>query len=478
MGHAFLAMLIWNVATTYWVAHATLIGALMAFLANSLLMSVTLWLFHIARRNFRSGLGYVALIVFWISFEYLHYHWDIEWPWLHLGNGFANNIKMVQWYEYTGVFGGTLWILIMNILLYKIVQKQITHVSIKESLRQIIIFILLLVIPSAISYTIYYSYKEKENPKNIVIVQPNIDPYSEKFGIEEDDKKLSKALKLAESLTDDQTDLVIAPETTLEQRFLWNEDKLLRNHQYLKLANFNRKYANAEFIIGIVSSKIYPSKEESTKTSRTYGDIYYDIFNAAFFIDRQGQNQIYHKSKLVVGVEKMPFMKYLGFLGDIVIDIGGTTGSFGRQTEPSNFMTKDGTKIAPVICYESIFGEYMTGYVKKGAELIVIITNDGWWKNTHGYKQHMSFARLRAIETRRSIARSANTGISCFISQRGDVFQPTDWWVDASIKETINANDEMTFYASYGDYIARIASFVSSLLLLYLLVGALMQKRN
>ena len=124
----------------------------------------------------------------------------------------------------------------------------------------------------------------------------------------------------------------------------------------------------------------------------------------------------------------MPFMKYLGFLKDIVFDIGGTSGNLGRQDEPSKFTAKDGVKIAPVICYESVFGEYVTQYVKKGAGLIFIITNDGWWRNTPGYKQHFSFARLRAIETRRSIARAANTGISCFINQRGDVVQPTSWW--------------------------------------------------
>ena len=159
-------------------------------------------------------------------------------------------------------------------------------------------------------------------------------------------------------------------------------------------------------------------------------------------------------------------MKYLGFINDIVINIGGTTGSLGRQKESSNFVAGDGTKIAPVICYESVFGEYVASYVQKGAQLIFIITNDGWWKNTPGYKQHMSFARLRAIETRRSIARSANTGISCFINQRGDVFQPTGWWIDAAIAQSINANDKVTFYVEYGDFIARISLFVSALLLL------------
>jgi apolipoprotein N-acyltransferase len=181
---------------------------------------------------------------------------------------------------------------------------------------------------------------------------------------------------------------------------------------------------------------------------------------------------------LVVGVEKMPFAKYLGFIGDFVINIGGTTNSLGSQDEPSNFISKDKTQVAPVICYESVFGEFVTRYVKKGAQLIFIITNDGWWKNTPGYHQHLSFARLRAIETRRSIARSANTGISCFINQRGDISQATEWWVPAAIKGTINANDKITFYVQYGDYIARIALFMSIVLIFNLLAVKVKQKKN
>jgi apolipoprotein N-acyltransferase len=469
-GHAFISVLIWNVATTFWVANATLIGALMAFMVNSFVMALVLWLSHIARRNFRNNLGYFALIVFWISLEYIHYHWDIEWPWLHLGNGFANNIKIIQWYEYTGVFGGTLWVLIMNILLFKVVNQLLKKQAFKEVLYPAIASILLLIVPLSISFSMYYSYVEKENPKNIVVLQPNVDPYTEGYGRKVDNRMLQKLLKLSEEKVNDKTDFIVAPETSFEERRYWNENALDKNHQYKSLARFIKKYDNAEIVFGVASSKIYPDKKSASETARTQGDVIYDVFNAACFIDRNGQNQMYHKSKLVVGVEKMPFMKYLDFLGDIVIDIGGSAGSYGRQKEPSNFISKDGTKVAPVICYESIFGEFVTDYVKKGAELIFIITNDGWWKNTPGYKQHMSFARLRAIETRRSIARSANTGISCFINQRGDVFQPTGWWVDAVIEGTINTNDELTFYVKYGDYIARISLFVSVLLILNLVV--------
>jgi apolipoprotein N-acyltransferase len=231
-------------------------------------------------------------------------------------------------------------------------------------------------------------------------------------------------------------------------------------------------------VFGVTSYKIYPDKNNATPSARTKGDTTFDVFNTAIFAGKNGQPQIYHKSKLVVGVEKMPFAKYLGFLGDLVIKVGGTSNSLGRQNEPSNFISKDKIQVAPVICYESVFGEFVTQYVKKGAGLIFIITNDGWWKNTPGYHQHLSFASLRAIETRRSIARCANTGISCFINQRGDILQATEWWVPAAIKGTINTNDEMTFYVRFGDYIARISLFVSVLLILRLIVGQAVKKND
>ncbi len=189
---------------------------------------------------------------------------------------------------------------------------------------------------------------------------------------------------------------------------------------------------------------MFPAPPESRETFTTTVSI------PPFTLTRPVNYQIYHKSKLVVGVEKMPFMKYLGFINDIVINIGGTTGSLGRQKESSNFVADDGTKVAPVICYESVFGEYVASYVKKGAQLIFIITNDGWWKNTPGYKQHMSFARLRAIETRRSIARAQTpefhvlsiSGVMFFSQQVGGLTLP----LSSRLMQTMNY-----FLCKFGD---------------------------
>lgn len=468
-GHALITVFIWNILTTWWIMHATILGAVLAVVANSFLMSMVLWLAHTARRRYKSYLGYIALIVFWISFEYFHFHWDIEWPWLQLGNGFANNVKLIQWYEFTGAFGGTLWVLTINVLLFKLLE-QIRNSEKRESMITSLAFLAVLITPIMVSMIMYSSYKEKVAPKAVTIVQPNIDPYSEKYDMEAETAKKNTFLRLAQSVSTDETDFIIGPETVYENPYYWDEAKLKSNVFLNDMERFLLNYPKAQMVFGVSSFKVYNNPGEVTGTARTSDGLSYDRFNTALYLNRNNEVQIYHKSKLVVGVEKMPFMNYLGFINDIVINIGGTTGSLGRQEEASVFVARDSTKIAPVICYESVFGEYVTDYVKKGAGLIFIITNDGWWKNTPGYHQHMSFARLRAIENRRSIARSANTGISCFINQRGDVSQSTAWWEEAVISGTINSNDQLTFYTKNGDFIARISLFVSVLLILLLVV--------
>ncbi len=135
-------------------------------------------------------------------------------------------------------------------------------------------------------------------------------------------------------------------------------------------------------------------------------------------------------------------------------------------------------KIAPVICYESVFGEYVTGYVKNGAEALFIITNDGWWKNTNGYKQHLFYASLRAIETRRPVARSANTGISCFIDIRGKRIAETKWWTQDVLKGAIIPETRITPYVKYGDYLLRIGPLASIIILLLIFIAIPYREKN
>ncbi|MBC8342434.1 MAG: apolipoprotein N-acyltransferase, partial [Bacteroidetes bacterium] len=126
--------------------------------------------------------------------------------------------------------------------------------------------------------------------------------------------------------------------------------------------------------------------------------------------------------------------------------------------------------------YESVFGDYMSQFVQKGANLIVVITNDGWWGNTSGYHQHYLYARLRAIEFRKNIVRSANTGISCFINSDGKILQKTGWWEAAVIKQNIAIGSKTTFYAKMGDYLGRISAFLSVIMILLIISRALSKK--
>ncbi|MGH7238163.1 MAG: apolipoprotein N-acyltransferase, partial [Candidatus Saccharimonadales bacterium] len=199
-------------------------------------------------------------------------------------------------------------------------------------------------------------------------------------------------------------------------------------------------------------------------------------FNAAINIENSPEVQFYHKSKLVPGVESLPFASTLSFIKPVFEHFGGATGSYGSQKEPGVFYSQSGIGVTPVICYESIWGGWIAKSIKKGSQFIAVITNDGWWGNTPGKDQHLDYAKLRAIETRRWVCRSANTGISAFINQRGDIVQQTKWWVRTAIKQNINLNSDLTFYVIHGDYIAEIGSLLA--LLWIVLIGVRMTIRR
>jgi apolipoprotein N-acyltransferase len=239
------------------------------------------------------------------------------------------------------------------------------------------------------------------------------------------------------------------------------------------------KYKNGNVLTGAEDIKIYNTRKTNTANSwDPQGNEFYDVFNAAVNIENSAEVQFYHKSKLVPGVETMPFGNALLFLKPIFEKLGGATGYYGTQDEPGVFYSQSGIGAAPVICYESIFGEWVTQSVHKGAQFIAVITNDGWWENTSGKDQHLDYAKLRAIETRRWVCHSANTGISAFINQRGDVVQQTKWWTKTAIKQDINLNSDLTFYVLHGDYLPRTGSLIAIVGIFWILIAKVRMSRT
>ncbi len=466
--YAYLAFIVFNTYTTWWIWYASSAGMVMAEVLYSLFMAVTFLWFHNIKKRLGNKKGYFALVTLWIGFEWLHYNWEFSHPWNTFGNAFANYTKIIQWYDYTGVMGGTLWILLINILLFNVFRKTVVlGESIKNSFKTLGLIGIILIIPITYSLITYNNYEEKENPNEIVIIQPNIDPYTEKFGGMSESEQMERILSLARKKITPNTKYVVAPETSIPRSSVENEFEY--NYGIKEIRKFIHEYPFVNFIIGS-STYIYYDEggDRPTATARQNPQtkIWYDAFNTALLIDSSTTIQTYHKSKLVLGVEKLPYPQLFAPFEKFAINLGGTFGSVGIEKEAHNLVGKD-LNIAPVICYESIYGDYVASYIKKGANFIFIITNDGWWEDTPGYKQHLAYARLRAIETRRSIARSANTGISCFINQRGDIINQTKWWEPAVISGSINNNDEMTFYTTNGDLLGRLSAAIATILLLW-----------
>ena len=464
--YVYVAFVIWNLLTTYWIVYASAEGAVMAVFVNSWFMSLVWMLFVRTKKVFGNFRGYVALILFWLAFEYLHLDWDLSWPWLQIGNVFANNPNLIQWYEVTGNMGGAIWVLLVNILLYETVKQ---YKSKKIYLKYAMLTSAIIVIPIIISLIRFSTYQEKVAPIKIVCVQPNIDPWG-KFSSITPQYQLNHLIELAKIQIDSTVDYVIFPETAIPTAL--DRDSLHASYPIIELEKMMAAYPKLHLITGTTLIKLFKPTDEIPNTAsrlRMPQGWFIDDYNAAVQIAPAHNYQVYYKSKLVPGPEMFPFAELLKPLQQKLFGkLGGQIGDLGTQKERSVFSNSTlHINAAPVICYESIYGAYCGEYVLKGANFISISTNDAWWGDTPGYKQLLAYARLRAVETRRSVARAANTGISCFIDQKGNIISPTKYNTDAAIKGTINANDTITFYVKHSDYLGRISLWMGLLMLLY-----------
>ena len=337
----------------------------------------------------------------------------------------------------------------------------------------------MLIVPILISLGMYYTHEEQGPEIEVVVVQPNLEPHYERGSYNKTDRYKLHVI-LAQKAYTKETDYIIFPESSFNNL---NEKNISTNRLVKDLRGFLMGTDTAKIIAGVGSHKFFEEGEALVGAIREYVDKstgqihYWEAYNSAIqFSNEDDQVQIYHKSKLVPGAEFFPLKNILPFMKPLVDKLGGSVAGLGGQQERSVFTSRDGTKMAPVICYESVYGVYTAGYVRNGANALVIMTNDGWWDDTAGHKQHMKYASLRAIETRRSIARAANTGISGFINQRGEVTQASKYDEMIALNGKIQLNEELTFYTRFGDLIARIALFLSGLLILNLIAKTWMKK--
>lgn len=490
-----LAFIIWNGISYSWLSQARpqidatqeQIGQAwfaygFAVVVNSLLMALFFLLFHKVRKNHGALYGYTFLVVAWVSFEKMHLNWELSWPWLNLGNGFSTYHEWIQWYSWTGALGGTVWVILVNVFLFLSLNHYLEHEREKVK-KQLFIGLSIMLLPIMVSYLIYYNYTEDKDPISVTVLQPELDPYVEKYQ-KTGDEIVEELLNLADTKVDEQTNFILAPETAFPGRGEVYLNKINQDPLINKIRKWLVQHPNTLFVSGVDAAKITTGdfKMGSPNSTAIYmgGKSWVNRYNSVMQLeDKATKIPTYFKSKLVVGVELFPYKEILQpLLGDAMLDFGGSVNSLTRQVERSVFTNDlNKAKVAPLVCYESIYGEFVSEFVKNGANVLFISTNDSWWGNTQGHKQLLSYAKLRAIENRRSIARSANSGVSAFINQRGDIVAKLDYEEKAALSHTINLNKHLTYYSKYGDVIARISLLIFGVLLAYHLMSIFLKKK-
>ena len=495
-GTAYLFFAVFNFSTIWWVKNASWIGVVASVVVNSFFFALLTTLYSSVKSRLSFKAGLIAFPAFFIGWEYIEFQdWDLSWPWLTIGHAFGNWPKLIQWFSYSGVLGGSLWLLIINIYVFLIIkswrEKEEQFIRFKKAVQ----LALVILIPILISLIQYYSYEDEGFEQDVVVLQPNMEPRSDNFMNSKGEEYRSlpsiahvrKFTKMADKVMDKNVDWLLMHETALPKTETNYSIHYSPSIQVLK--NWRKaKYPNTSILTGLAFQEVKTEEELNLNKRippsyrRSYDGKFYEYFNSSVLInDEHDTLPQYHKSRLVIGVERIPayfvyFQRYLtDFDSDPMADTYNPNNAIQAEREVF-YGLNDSSAAAPVICYESVFGEYLTDYIIKGANFIGIITNDSWWGDTPGHKQHWSFARMRAIETRRSVARSANTGISGFINQRGDELQKSIYLTPDCLRQKIKCNSNITFYVKYGDVIGKIGLGLAIMILLNLIVKKLTNK--
>lgn len=487
-GLSFLSFLIWNIVTTGWLygsknpdGSPALLAVLIPVIANSMLYSLVFLSYHYYKKIQGTYWGLVFFVAIWMAFEKLHLSWELTWPWLNLGNVFAEYPTLIQWYDTLGATGGSFWVLLVNVFAFYTLRIFQAERKRKPLIKNSGILIGGILIPMLISYIQYINFKEEPiGEVSVLMLQPDLDPYNEKY--QKDSLTiLSELLSLAQEHSTGKIDYYIGPETSLPGSGSISEKGFKDSPILGQVQSFVSSKPGSVFATGISSHRFFSDLEPMPKNAykTSYGD-WVESYNTAIQVTATGVSDTYHKGKLVPGVEIFPYMHLLKpILGDAMLNFGGTIASLGSDENRSVFKNPYNKGImAPIICYESVYGAYTAEFVRNGANFLGIMTNDSWWGVSEGHKQLLSYARLRAIENRREIARSANSGISAHIDARGEIVADTFYGDQTALHANIKLYNELTTYSKVGDLLTIVSLYVLGFLIMYTLIKQVQNRRS
>ncbi len=421
------------------------------------------------KKRLGQNLALVVLPFLWVAYEYSHTLSEWSFPWITLGNTQSYELARIQFIEYTGVLGLSFWILILNVLgfyLYK--SLLVTGVTFRSRMNVALTIVILAIylLPTIHGRIVLSNASDQsaiDKPPSAItvgMIQSNVDPW-EKWrhsGFEIVEMYLRMTDSLVKSNAYKKPDLILWPETAMPFYVL-----VRQNNATLNLLRDKINQVGVPILFGLPHAVYYDDTTKaplSAKRIQTTGERY-DAFNATAFV-QPGVEEIpwYGKMKMVPIAERVPYADAF-YIFDFLrwgVGIGGW--QIGRDTVIFQ-ERKTGAKFSSMICYESVYPEFVASFVKKGAEFIAIVTIDSWWDHMSGAYQHHQYAILRAVENRRWIARCAVGGFSSFIDPYGGVHDKTTLFTQAALKRTIERRADLTFYTNHGEWLAQLCCVVA-----------------
>ncbi|MCS6789557.1 MAG: apolipoprotein N-acyltransferase [Bacteroidia bacterium] len=440
----YAGLFVWNFIGCYWLMLTALsapdlqeailsLGAgATAILVNPLLMLIPFFLWRVLHRGLGLPLSPWSFIPFWGTFEYLHFQWELSWDWLALGLAWSEWSPLRTVAAWVGPLGVSLWTLIGA--------AWIAEYHWGKALIWIIgVPFLTSIIPQSSS---------TKPPRSVWIIQPNIDPYV-KFSDFPPDSQLKYLLSFLPAAPA-KGSLIIFPETAIPVGVsidYWREDPFLQ--PFFAYAQQHQ----VNILLGIVGYKYLERDKKPPVSANPLPDgRYYESYNAALLL-RPDTAFLHIKDRLVPFVERTPYLETLPFLKEWMIELGGGFGQFGKPERQTTLpLYPDETPMAVAVCYESIFVHDVRKRLLPAPTFLAVITNDGWWKKSSGYYQHLSYGRMTAATLGVPVLRAANTGVSAFLSASGEIASSLEYAQAGTLYQKVAPQTPTTGYVRWGEW--------------------------
>jgi len=478
--YTYITLFFFNLITLYWVGSWTKdadtflkISGIALLIFNPLFYLIVPTLYYISRKAFGKKTALYLFPFYWVTFEYLYSLTDLRFPWLTLGNSLPYFTKFIQVADIIGVYGLSLIILFINVFLYLTVKD--FKLTKKIKFVPLLVAVSFLLIPLIYGLIRINTLNNPVKKVKVGLIQPNINPW-DKWQAENSDGQLNILLNLSEKAADEGAKIIVWPESALPVYLLSgnNNSAVERIYKFV----LSKKVF---LLTGMPDINRYLNKNEAPKdVKETKSGILYTSYNSILLFSPYTYNiQKYGKIKLVPFGEHVPFVEELPFLGDFIKwQVGISSWNVGKEQVvfDLNENKEFNIKAAGVICIESIYPDFVAGFVKKGADIIAVVTNDSWYGYSSGPFQHEEIAVLRAVENRRSVVRAANGGISCIIDPSGNILSSTKLFTRNYIVGEALISNEITFYTKHHLIFPLLASFISIITILFFIYYKILNK--